>query len=183
MMYAQPNPSLQRGASLVVALMFLVVLTILGLVTVRSSTVQERMAGNDRDRAVAFEAAEGALRDAERDILLNITTGNSFDSACTAGLCSPATTATPNWNAISWTGTTSRIYGAGSGAGTYPLDVVQPPRYIIEALPPLPAGAGNSEVYGQRSSTTGGNGYRITARGWGRRATTQVSLQSVYVKR
>ena len=26
-------------------------------------------------------------------------------------------------------------------------------------------------------------GYRITARGWGRRATTQVSLQSVYVKR
>jgi type IV pilus assembly protein PilX len=177
-------PELQRGASLVIALMFLVVLTILGLVTVRSSTVQERMAGNDRDRAVAFEAAEAALRDAEQDILLNITTASAFDSACTAGLCTPATTATPNWNAVSWTGGTSRVYGVASGASSYPLnDVAQPPRYIIEALPPLPAGAGNSEVVRPGSSTTGGNGYRITARGWGRRGTTQAMLQSVYVKR
>ena len=43
--------------------------------TVRSSTLHERMAGNDRDRAVAFEAAEAALRDAEQDILANITHG------------------------------------------------------------------------------------------------------------
>ncbi len=172
----------QRGASLVIALMFLIVLTILGLVTVRSSTVQERMAGNDRDRAVAFEAAEAALRDAEQDILANITTASAFDAACTAGLCIPATVATPNWNAVPWTGATSRIYGAASGAGAYPLDVDQPPRYIIEVLPDIPAGAGNSLNANARSSTSGGTGYRITSRGWGRRDTTQVMLQSVYVK-
>lgn len=182
MIRAHPDMASQRGASLVVALMFLIVLTILGLVTVRSSTVQERMAGNDRDRAVAFEAAEAALRDAEQDILANVTTASAFATACAAGLCIPSTTATPNWNSVSWAGGTSRVYGATSGAGSYPLDVVQPPRYIIELLPDIPAGAGNSLNTSQRSSTGGGTGYRITARGWGRRGTTQVMLQSVYVK-
>jgi type IV pilus assembly protein PilX len=165
-----------------IALTFLIVLTILGLVSVRSSTLHERMAGNDRDRAIAFEAAEAALRDAEVDILANLTTESAFDAACTGGLCVPATIATPNWQQVAWDDATSRIYGDGSGAGDYPVDVAQPPRYIVELLPDLPAGAGNSLNANVRSSTSGGTAYRITARGWGRRDTTQVMLQSVYVK-
>jgi type IV pilus assembly protein PilX len=172
----------QQGASLVIALMFLIVLTILGLVSVRSSTLHERMAGNDRDRAIAFEAAEAALRDAEADILANITTGSAFDADCTDGLCIPATIATPNWEQVAWDDDSSRVYGDGSGAGAYPVDVAQAPRYIVELLPDLPAGAGNSLSANVRSSTSGGTAYRITARGWGRRDTTQVMLQSVYVK-
>jgi type IV pilus assembly protein PilX len=172
----------QRGSSLVIALIFLIVLTILGLVSVRSSTLQERMAGNDRDRAIAFEAAEAALRDAERDILANLTPESPFDAACTNGLCLPSTVATPQWRTVPWAGATSRIYGVASGAGDYPLDVAQPPRYIVELLPDLPVGAGNSLNANARSSTSGGTAYRITARGWGRRDTTQVMLQSVYVK-
>jgi type IV pilus assembly protein PilX len=173
----------QHGASLVVALMFLIVLTILGLVSVRSSTLHERMAGNDRDRAIAFEAAEAALRDAEVDILGNLTPADPFDDACTSGLCIPATIATPNWRQVAWDDTDSRVYGDASGAGDYPIDdVAQPPRYIVELLPDLPAGAGNSLNTNVRSSTSGGTAYRITARGWGRRETTQVMLQSVYVK-
>jgi type IV pilus assembly protein PilX len=172
----------QQGASLVIALLFLIVLTILGLVSVRSSTVQERMAGNDRDRAVAFEAAEAALRDAEFDIRLNITPADAFDVACAGGLCWPSTVATPQWNAVTWTGATSRIYGVNSGAGAFPLAVANPPRYIIELLPPLPPAPGDTLVKGNSASTTGGIGYRITARGWGRRPNTQVELQSVYVK-
>jgi type IV pilus assembly protein PilX len=173
----------QHGASLVVALMFLIVLTMLGLVAVRSSTVQERMAGNDRDRAIAFEAAEAALRDAERDIQSNITSADAFDSACSAGLCLPSVVATQNWNGVSWAGATSRVYGVGSGAGSYPvLDVSNPPRYIVELLPDLPAGPGNALNKNKTSSTGGGTAYRITARGWGRRAGTQVELQTVYFK-
>jgi type IV pilus assembly protein PilX len=172
----------QQGASLVIALMFLIVLTILGLVSVRSSTLHERMAGNDRDRAVAFEAAEAALRDAEVDILTNLTPASAFNAACTNGLCVPATVATPNWQQVPWTGATSRVYGVASGAGAYPVAVAQAPRYIVELLPDLPAGAGNSLNSNVRSSTSGGTAYRITARGWGQRATTQVMLQSVYVK-
>jgi type IV pilus assembly protein PilX len=172
----------QQGASLVIALMFLVVLTILGLVAVRSSTVQERMAGNDRDRAIAFEAAEAALRDAERDIQANLSSANPFDSACTDGLCMPSTVATPNWSSISWTGATSRIYGVNSGAGAFPLAVANPPRYIIELLPDVPSGSGNTLNANPRSSTRGGTAYRITACGWGRRPGTTVMLQSVYFK-
>ncbi|MEO8308868.1 MAG: PilX N-terminal domain-containing pilus assembly protein [Pseudomonadota bacterium] len=172
----------QRGASLVIALMFLVVLTILGLVAVRSSTVQERMAGNDRDRAVAFEAAEAALRDAERDIQANVTSANAFDNVCTDGLCLLSTVATPNWNSVSWTGATSRIYGVNSGAGAFPLAVANAPRYIIELLPDLPSAPGNALNANPNSSTTGGTAYRITARGWGRRPGTSVMLQSVYFK-
>jgi type IV pilus assembly protein PilX len=172
----------QRGASLVIALMFLIVLTILGLVAVRSSTVQERMAGNDRDRAIAFEAAEAALRDAERDIQANLSSADPFDNACTSGLCRPSTVATPNWNSISWAGATSRIYGVASGAGAFPLAVSNPPRYIIELLPDVPSGSGNTLNSNARSSTRGGTAYRITSRGWGRRPGTTVMLQSVYFK-
>lgn len=56
------------GFALVTALMFLTVLTILGLSSMQGSVQQERMAGNQRDRNVAFQAAELALRDAERDL-------------------------------------------------------------------------------------------------------------------
>lgn len=175
----------QAGASLIVALLFLLVLTVLALVAVRGSTLHERMAGNDRDRATAFEAAEATLRDAERDVLDNLGTGSPFATDCDGGLCLPATTATPRWNEIDWSDDNSRVYGDSSGAGDYPVaDLDQPPRYIVELLPDIPSGAGNSmnANAGARSSTTGGTAYRITARAWGRRGTTQVMLQTVFVK-
>jgi type IV pilus assembly protein PilX len=172
----------QRGASLVIAMMFLIVLTVLGLVAVRSSTVQERMAGNDRDRAIAFEAAEAALRDAERDVRVNLTPADPFDNACTDGLCLPSTVATANWNSISWAGATSRIYGTRTGVGAYPLAVANPPRYIVELMDDVQAGAGSSAGGRPGSSTGNATPYRITARGWGRRPGTQVELQSVFIK-
>ena len=59
----------QRGAALITGLIFLVVLTMIGITAARMSTLEERMAGNMRDRSLAMQAAEMALRDAERDIL------------------------------------------------------------------------------------------------------------------
>ena len=58
----------QAGAVLITGLIFLAVLTILGVTSARMSTLEERMSGNMRDRSVAMQAAEAALRDAERDI-------------------------------------------------------------------------------------------------------------------
>ena len=55
----------QAGIALVVALVFLLVLTILGVTAMQSATLQERMAGNVRDRNVGFQAAEAALRAGE----------------------------------------------------------------------------------------------------------------------
>ncbi len=55
----------QSGIALVIALVFLLVLTILGVTAMQTSTLQERMSGNVRDRNLAFQFAEEALRDAE----------------------------------------------------------------------------------------------------------------------
>lgn len=62
------------GFVLITSLIFLVVLSMLTLMALRKSLFEERMSGNDRDTYVAREAAELALRDAERDIL-----GQRFD--------------------------------------------------------------------------------------------------------
>lgn len=58
----------QSGAALITGLIFMVVLTMIGVTAARMSTLEERMSGNMRDRSIAMQAAELALRDAERDI-------------------------------------------------------------------------------------------------------------------
>ena len=62
-----------RGATLVVALIILSVMTVLGVATMQNSTLQERMASNSRQKLVADAAAESALREAENWLLSNIT--------------------------------------------------------------------------------------------------------------
>ena len=57
-----------QGFVLMTSLMFILVLAMLGLAAMQGSTLQERMAGNQRDRSIALQAAELALRDAERDL-------------------------------------------------------------------------------------------------------------------
>lgn len=65
------------------ALIFLMVLSLLGITAVRGSLFEERGAANDRDMALARWNAELALRDAERDIL-----GVRFDGQyCAAAPC------------------------------------------------------------------------------------------------
>jgi type IV pilus assembly protein PilX len=58
----------QQGAVLIVALIFLVILTMLGVTAMTGTTMETRMAGNSRDLGVALNAAEAAMRDAEWDI-------------------------------------------------------------------------------------------------------------------
>jgi len=55
----------QAGAALITSLIFLTVLTILGMSTLGTALLESRMAGNARDRNLAFQAAEIGLRDAE----------------------------------------------------------------------------------------------------------------------
>ncbi len=51
----------QRGAALAVALVFLVVLTIIGVTALRTTTLEERMAGNLQEHTRAFQAAEAGV--------------------------------------------------------------------------------------------------------------------------
>lgn len=59
------SPMQQRGFSLLVVMVFLLVLGLLGFAVTKSAIVQEKIAGNVREKNVAFFAAEAALRSGE----------------------------------------------------------------------------------------------------------------------
>lgn len=55
----------EAGVVMITALLFLFVMTLLGVAAMQSSLLQERMAGHLRDSHMAFQAAESALRGGE----------------------------------------------------------------------------------------------------------------------
>lgn len=63
------GPGASRGFALVTSLILMTGLLMLAAVTLRVSTRNERVAGIDIDRALAFQLAETTLRDAQQDIL------------------------------------------------------------------------------------------------------------------
>lgn len=62
----------ERGATLVVALVILVVMSLVGLASMSSSTLQARMAFNQKQKILSLLAADAVLRVAENYILENI---------------------------------------------------------------------------------------------------------------
>ncbi|MEN9416591.1 MAG: hypothetical protein RI988_211 [Pseudomonadota bacterium] len=75
-----------RGFALVSALALMTGLLVLAAITLRVSTRNERMAGIDLDRALAFQLAEATLRDAQQDIMRMGADG----APCTGSSCRPA---------------------------------------------------------------------------------------------
>lgn len=154
----------EDGASLVVALIFLVIMAMLGVTAAKMTTLQERMAGNTRSRDLALQAAEAALRDAE----IRITNDPSFRSAAIA-----FDATNPN-DAEFWedcfannTDACASVYQP-TGSNALPTSgdgaVAEQPQYVLESKPT----SGTTEVY------------RVTARGVGGTTDTVVILQAEY---
>lgn len=59
----------QQGATLIVALILLAIVTLVGAAGMRGTNLEMKMIASARDRAMAFEAAEAALRIAEADLI------------------------------------------------------------------------------------------------------------------
>lgn len=72
----------QRGATLLMALVFLLVITVLALSSVQGVGMQERMAANLYDRDLALQSTEAALHAAEAALLANPEPLGTVD--CTA---------------------------------------------------------------------------------------------------
>lgn len=169
----------QNGSALIIGLIFLVLLTILGLTAMQTTTLEEKMSGNLRDRSLAFQSAESALRDAEKYIL-NTSLGPGV-AACTGGLCSVGAL---DWSTYSWDGSKSITYGTSPSPAATPVSpatsgvtvpsVSQQPQYFIEDL------GVNSATY--PACPGNAHGYRIVARAWGANSNTQVTLESVFAK-
>ena len=62
-------PSRTRGAALFISLVFLIILTLIGISAANVGILQERMAGNLRESNEAFQAAEATLREIEQELV------------------------------------------------------------------------------------------------------------------
>ena len=79
----------QRGVTLVVVLILVLLVTLAGIAAVRSLVLEERMAANSLDRSLAMQSLENALRYAEGVAQAQstaTTVNNDFTAATTAGL-------------------------------------------------------------------------------------------------
>jgi len=170
----------QRGSILIVSLMILVVLTMLGVSSMSTTSLQERMAGNFRDRQIAFQTAELTLAYAEAFAKDSINSASIFDG--TNGYYAEYTGPT-NLNAFdsSWWSTT------GSQVLPTTIDQVRTqPRYVIEYRGDIGQEEGTSiNLSGYGESAGGGaiSNFRVTVRATGLSDNTQVILQSNYGKR
>ncbi|HHM04226.1 MAG TPA: hypothetical protein ENJ19_00600 [Gammaproteobacteria bacterium] len=163
-------PTAQRGSVLIVSLLILIVMSLIGLTAARTSTMEERMAGNSRDRGLAFEASETALRDAEA-YLNTIVAITDFDGS--GGLYGEDDTEPDYTAAGTWSSTGSVEY-----SGT--IDGVNSkPRYIIKHVGTVTGDSDNLTVSGYGAYRSGDvDTFRVTARGTGATDTATVLLQS-----
>jgi type IV pilus assembly protein PilX len=102
----------QKGVVLLVSLLFLLLLTLLGVSSMQNATLQEKMAGSVTTRNVTFQGAESALRQGESTIRPGFVL-----AVCANAACAPpndSTTVTEAGN-----GTSGRPWVAAVGGGLY----------------------------------------------------------------
>jgi len=120
----------QRGSALVVSLSILLILTILGVSAMRTTSLEEKMAGNARDTQVAFEAAEAAMRQAET-YLNTIANLNDFVAAGTGGYYTSKGAGPEAWTVeTNWTNAARH----NSVIGYNTAQVGAAPKYIIQMV-------------------------------------------------
>ena len=124
--------SAQSGAALVVVLMLLLIITLLGLASMRGSLMQERMAGYTQGRALAFQAAEAGLRQAE----ITIRDGGDLDlSAAPVGSCSAGKCGRPDYSKSTEVWAEAGFWAGdkvASGTAVKSGELTITPKYIIE---------------------------------------------------
>ena len=70
------HPQKQSGVALVLALVLLLIMSIIGISSVRTVAMEEKMATASHDRSLAFQAAEAALRTGEASLASLMASGN-----------------------------------------------------------------------------------------------------------
>ena len=178
------RPLAQRGIVLVSSLLLLVVITIIAISMFRSFGLQERIAGNMREKHRAVQAAESAQQYAEW-WLTNANHANNV-SVCVAGVlnanvaaagqvCSNTLpTVTANVATIPWT-----IGGAAVG-----VDYTPPGMVVNSAAPAAGSYYGPPRFYiSQLGTSASANGlvYQIDSYGYGGTSEAVAVVESTYL--
>ncbi len=184
------SASVQTGASLIVVLMILIVVSLIGVGGAQIALLAERGSRNDRDMQIALQSAEAGLLDAVKD-MTDSPRSYIFDGENAVDFVTGCGTAAPSkglcndtlvggkfaWKVVDFTDTSKNaptvafgeITGdsfASGGAGVQPA---LPPRYIIELVPDPTSNASAVKYL-----------YRVTVMGFGPRPDIQVVLQMMY---
>jgi type IV pilus assembly protein PilX len=183
-------PARQRGIVLIIALIMLVAMTTIGVSSITTSSLEERMAGNFNDRNIALQAAEAALREGERYVQTNKPDPSKFSPNCNviAGLCDNSDNSINH--TIYWDEPTT--WSSSSKHMTYSSDTslvcttCEDAKYIIEHMgytcPPGEPACYEDTVNNRPNAASGDPAiYRITAIGYGMNDSTKVMLQSTYL--
>jgi type IV pilus assembly protein PilX len=159
----------QAGMALITGLIFMVVLTLLAIAAMRTTTLEELMARNARDRDLAFQAAEAALRAGESELTGAVpppmAAGTARTTRITDGSLNDYWISTHPW-------ATQSVVSSWQPEGTS-----APPRYVIELMTTGAGSGGGSLGF---APLTDQGVYRVTARGFGSSPNTVVMLQAIY---
>ncbi len=181
----------QSGVVLITAMLLLIVVTIMALSMFRSYGVEERLAGNTRDKQRAINAAVSAQQYAEFQLASGATPGSA---ACAAGIlpsgievCTPPPGPAIDFTVLPWAagvtytqftntpvGLVSNVLKA-NGAGTYDTPTlaasyVQAPYFYITDLGPTALGV-----------VPIGEIYQVDAVGYGGSSNTVAVVESTFV--
>jgi type IV pilus assembly protein PilX len=167
----------QQGVVLVVSLILLVVMTFLGLTSVKLASSEERMAAQSYDRNLTFQAAEAQLRQAEISI-----EAAAIPTPAPLATCSEVSAGDKNLNVCGvlapestprWISTSFASWATGTPVGSGKLAIT--PTYFVEYL-------GNTFPCGFDPSTSAANckRYRVTSRAKAADGRAAVTLQSIY---
>lgn len=183
---ALPDPRYcaQRGIALITCMLILVMLTLLGLSMFRGTGLQQKIAGNTREKARAYEAAENALQFGEyylvngnpatgvqcaNKIIVAGDTDLASMQTCTTTLATPADPTT--WPTLmSYTPPPMKVAAGGGtmidGNGNLDVNYAKVPGLYIAYLGLAPDG--------QQML------YSVTGVGYGGSSSSTAVVQSVY---
>jgi type IV pilus assembly protein PilX len=123
------HPRNELGAMLLVTMVILMLITMVTISTIRATTLDERMAGNARDRDRAFQAAEAAVR-------LCLNQLQATPPTYPIGTLTPvASGAPPHWEVDSnWTSDTISTAVTLTAADEAQNELSAQPRCMVETL-------------------------------------------------
>ena len=152
-------------------------MTLVGITSMSTTSLEEKMAGNMRDKNIALQSTEAALEDGE-GWLASLGAEPADATSCGSPPCDVwALNILPSLadQSASWWQTNARQYGT---AGKDISEVNTDPYYVVEAQAYV-----RDNLDSGQNPPTGRNFYRVTARGTGGSDDAQAVLQSTYVKR
>jgi type IV pilus assembly protein PilX len=170
----------QRGVALFMSLIMLLIITMMGISSVQTTSLQQRMSQNAADANLSFQSAESGLRDAE-DHIETFLSLNGFDGGAGDGYYFEGDpTDTPIWRNIDWLDDGANFRDGEDVPGT-----ARAPKYLIEHVKTVisDADALNLDNIGQDTGSGRTQMFRITVHGTGGTVNAHTMLQATYGKR